>query len=104
VVLWQGLGAVFPGGEEPLALLLRYLRYALVGAWVGGLAPLLFVRLGLAAPAPPDEAWVTAPTGGDPAAPERPTHDRRGTRSRPRATRRALPDPGGGDRGAAPMP
>ncbi len=53
VVFWQGLGAVFPGGEEPLALLLRYVRYALVGAWVGGIAPLLFVRFGLAAPAPP---------------------------------------------------
>jgi glycerophosphoryl diester phosphodiesterase/membrane-associated phospholipid phosphatase len=55
VVLWQGLGAVFPGGEDPLALLLRYVRYALVGAWVGGIAPLLFVRVGLAAPAPPDD-------------------------------------------------
>jgi glycerophosphoryl diester phosphodiesterase/membrane-associated phospholipid phosphatase len=52
VVLWQGLGAVLPGGEEPLALVLRLLRYGLVGAWVGGLAPLLFVRLGLADPAP----------------------------------------------------
>jgi glycerophosphoryl diester phosphodiesterase/membrane-associated phospholipid phosphatase len=50
VVLWQGLGAVFPGGEDLVALLLRYLRYALVGAWVGGVAPLLFVRLGLAQP------------------------------------------------------
>ncbi len=49
VVLWQGLGAVFPGGEDPLALVLRYVRYALVGAWVGGIAPLLFVRLKLAA-------------------------------------------------------
>jgi glycerophosphoryl diester phosphodiesterase/membrane-associated phospholipid phosphatase len=52
VVLWQGLGAVLPGGEEPLALVLRALRYGLVGAWVGGLAPLLFVRFGLAGPAP----------------------------------------------------
>jgi glycerophosphoryl diester phosphodiesterase/membrane-associated phospholipid phosphatase len=50
VVLWQGLGAVFPGGEDLVALLLRYLRYALVGAWVGGVAPLLFVRIGLARP------------------------------------------------------
>lgn len=48
VVLWQGLGAVLPGGEDPLALVLRYLRYAAVGAWVGGIGPLLFVRLGLA--------------------------------------------------------
>jgi glycerophosphoryl diester phosphodiesterase/membrane-associated phospholipid phosphatase len=52
VVLWQGLGAVLPGGEEPLALVLRMLRYGLVGAWVGGLGPLLFVRFGLADPAP----------------------------------------------------
>ena len=48
IVLWQGLGVVFPGGEAPLDLLLRYVRYALVGAWVGGVAPVLFVRLGLA--------------------------------------------------------
>ncbi len=47
-VLWQGLGVVFPGGEDLVPLVLRYLRYALVGAWVGGIAPLLFVRLGLA--------------------------------------------------------
>jgi glycerophosphoryl diester phosphodiesterase/membrane-associated phospholipid phosphatase len=50
VILWQGLGAVFPSGESIVALLLRYLRYALVGAWVGGVAPLLFVRFGLARP------------------------------------------------------
>jgi glycerophosphoryl diester phosphodiesterase/membrane-associated phospholipid phosphatase len=79
-VFWQGLGAVFPGGEEPFALLLRYVRYALVGAWVGGIAPLLFVRFGLAAPAPPGDdvlgaasaapaalaAPASAPTDGRP--------------------------------------
>ncbi len=48
VLLWQGLGAVFPGGEDPASLLLRALRYGAVGAWVGGVAPVLFVRLGLA--------------------------------------------------------
>jgi membrane-associated phospholipid phosphatase len=53
VVLWQGLGAVFPGGEDLVSLLLRYVRYALVGAWVGGIAPLLFVRFGLARAAEP---------------------------------------------------
>jgi glycerophosphoryl diester phosphodiesterase/membrane-associated phospholipid phosphatase len=53
IAFWQGLGAVFPGGEDPLALLLRYVRYGLVGAWVGGIAPLLFVRFGLARPAAP---------------------------------------------------
>jgi glycerophosphoryl diester phosphodiesterase/membrane-associated phospholipid phosphatase len=48
LVLWQGLGAVFPDGEELVPLLLRYVRYAAIGLWIGGLAPLLFVRLGLA--------------------------------------------------------
>jgi glycerophosphoryl diester phosphodiesterase/membrane-associated phospholipid phosphatase len=52
VVLWQGLGAVFPDGETVLALVLRFVRYAAIGAWIGGLAPLLFVRLGLADRAP----------------------------------------------------
>jgi glycerophosphoryl diester phosphodiesterase/membrane-associated phospholipid phosphatase len=56
IVLWQGLGAVLPGGEDPLALVLRYARYALVGLWVGGLAPRLFVRLGLAEVALPTAA------------------------------------------------
>ncbi len=51
-ILWQGLGLVFPGGEDPLSLVLRYVRYGLVGAWVGGVAPLLFVRFGLADPMP----------------------------------------------------
>ena len=50
LLLWQGLGAVLPDGEGPVALLARAVRYALVGAWVGGLGPLVFVRLGLADP------------------------------------------------------
>jgi glycerophosphoryl diester phosphodiesterase len=48
VVIWMGLGAVLPGGEDPVALVLRFVRYGLLGAWVAGFAPLLFVRLGLA--------------------------------------------------------
>ena len=71
-VIFLGLGAVFPSGEQPLELVLRYVRYGLVGAWVGGLAPWLFVRLGLAVAAPERAAAVdpsfdqptTRPTGG----------------------------------------
>ena len=55
-VIFFGLGALFPSGEQPLELVLRYLRYGLVGAWVGGLAPWLFVRLGLADAAPEQPA------------------------------------------------
>ncbi len=50
LALWQGLGALFPGGEDPVALAYRWLRYTAVGVWITGLAPLLFVRLGLAEP------------------------------------------------------
>lgn len=47
-VLWYGLGAIFPRGETGLPYLLRYLRYALVGLWITGLAPLAFIRFRLA--------------------------------------------------------
>jgi len=47
-VLWFGLGAVFPRGESLLPYVLRYFRYTLVGLWVSGVAPWLFVRLHLA--------------------------------------------------------
>ena len=48
LILWAGLGALFPDGEDFLAYSLRYLRYALVGFWVAGLAPWVFLRLKLA--------------------------------------------------------
>ncbi len=48
LVLAFGLGAVFPDGEYLAAYFLRFLRYSLVTAWISGLAPYLFVRLGLA--------------------------------------------------------
>jgi membrane-associated phospholipid phosphatase len=48
IVIWAGLGALFPDGETLLALSLRYLRYALVGLWVAGLAPWVFLKLKLA--------------------------------------------------------
>jgi membrane-associated phospholipid phosphatase len=51
VVFWFGLRAVFPTGESFFALSLRYVRYTLTGTWVSGLAPLLFIRLGLASKA-----------------------------------------------------
>lgn len=48
LVLWMGLGEVFPRGASLLPHALRYLRYALLGLWVAWLAPLLFIRLRLA--------------------------------------------------------
>lgn len=48
LILWRGLGLVFPGQEDLLSYLLRYIRYALVGFWVAGGAPWLFFRFKLA--------------------------------------------------------
>ena len=47
VVLWIGMGAVFPDRQDLISWSLRYLHYALIGLWIGGAAPLLFLRFGL---------------------------------------------------------
>ncbi len=49
--LWLGLGMVFPDGDDPVAAVLRFVRYAAVGGWIAGVGPLLFLRAGLAVPA-----------------------------------------------------
>ena len=49
LVLWFGLGQVFPRGEFLLSYILRYARYVLVGFWVSGGAPWLFHRINLIA-------------------------------------------------------
>jgi membrane-associated phospholipid phosphatase len=48
LILWAGLKIIFPSGDDWLALILRYVRYGLVGFWVTGLAPWVFYRLKLA--------------------------------------------------------
>jgi hypothetical protein len=48
LAIYTVLGAIFPHGEALIPLLLRYLRYALIGLWVAYLAPWLFIRLSLA--------------------------------------------------------
>lgn len=47
-VLWFGLGEVFPRGEALIPFGLRYIRYALVGFWISGFAPWLFMRMKIA--------------------------------------------------------
>jgi membrane-associated phospholipid phosphatase len=51
-VIYLGLKAVLPGQGEPLYALCRFLRYALVGAWIGLGAPWVFLKLRLAGPSP----------------------------------------------------
>lgn len=81
-VLYLGLSAIFPSGEGPLELTLRAVRYGLIGAWVGGLAPWLFVRLRLAEASPDDPLGF----GPDPADASVPTLEAAG-RSRPNGDR-----------------
>jgi hypothetical protein len=48
LVLYLGLKAIFPGGNELLPYVLRYLRYALIGLWISAGAPWVFIKLKLA--------------------------------------------------------
>jgi membrane-associated phospholipid phosphatase len=48
IALWMGLDMLFPAGQAPLALALRYVRYAAVGLWAVYLAPRAFVWMKLA--------------------------------------------------------
>jgi membrane-associated phospholipid phosphatase len=50
VILWMGLGEIFPSGESMIAIVLRFARYTLVSLWVVYIAPWLFIRLKLAKP------------------------------------------------------
>jgi membrane-associated phospholipid phosphatase len=48
LILWRGLGLVFPDHADLISYILRYLRYSLVGFWVSAGAPWLFFRFKLA--------------------------------------------------------
>lgn len=51
--LWLGLGDD-PTGDSFPALVILFVQYSLIGLWIGGLAPLLFVALRLAPAGAPD--------------------------------------------------
>jgi membrane-associated phospholipid phosphatase len=48
LILWRGLGLVFPRGEDIPGYMLRYFRYSLVGFWVTFGAPWFYIRFNLA--------------------------------------------------------
>ncbi len=50
VILWAGLDSILPSGQTLLPQLGRYIRYALVGFWVTGAAPLCFRALKILSP------------------------------------------------------
>lgn len=47
LVLYSGLGAIFPNNGDLLSFTLRFLRYTLIGLWVAWLGPLVFEKLNL---------------------------------------------------------
>ena len=55
VIIWRGLGLLFPAHPLWLAIPLRIFRYALVAFWASYYAPAIFVRLGLAEADPQPE-------------------------------------------------
>ncbi|MGD0806186.1 MAG: phosphatase PAP2 family protein [Anaerolineales bacterium] len=48
LIVWRGLPILWNEYVQPASMVLRYIRYALVGFWAVFLAPLIFLRLGLA--------------------------------------------------------
>jgi len=48
LLLWAGLGSIFPDGANLLGYLLRFIRYAFTGVWISAGAPLVFQKSGLA--------------------------------------------------------
>ena len=48
LILWMGLGLVFPRDENIISYILRYFRYTIVGFWVTAGAPWLFFHFKLA--------------------------------------------------------
>jgi membrane-associated phospholipid phosphatase len=47
LILWMGLGEIFPRGDSVLVYSLRFIRYTLVGCWVTGGAPWIFKHFNL---------------------------------------------------------
>jgi membrane-associated phospholipid phosphatase len=52
LILWYGLGSILPRSPDLAGYTLRYLRYALIGAWATVGAPWLFLKTGLAGRTP----------------------------------------------------
>ncbi len=50
ILIYAGLGAIFPRDPNLISYALRFLRYTLIGLWVSAFAPVLFIQFGLANP------------------------------------------------------
>lgn len=54
LVLWFGLGQIFPRNEDLISYGMRLFRYTLIGLWVSAIAPMIFLALKLAKKTPKD--------------------------------------------------
>jgi membrane-associated phospholipid phosphatase len=61
ILIWFGLGQVFPRDPLWVALPLRFVRYLLLGLWAAYYAPMAFVAFGLAKARPEPEVGLTTP-------------------------------------------
>jgi len=59
LIIWKGLGVLFPPGPLALVVPLNFVRYGLVALWVSYYAPWVFVRLKLADARPEPEVSLT---------------------------------------------
>ena len=48
LILYIGLGSIFADTETFISYSIRYIRYALIGFWISGFAPWLFMKLKIA--------------------------------------------------------
>jgi membrane-associated phospholipid phosphatase len=48
LIILNGLQMISPSGQDWISFSLRYFRYMLIGLWITGFAPLLFLRLKIA--------------------------------------------------------
>lgn len=48
IIFYIGLGALLPSSDDLVSQIFRYLRFGLVGFWITGGAPILFIRMRLA--------------------------------------------------------
>jgi membrane-associated phospholipid phosphatase len=51
VIIFAGMKAIFPAGDDLVGYTFRYVRYALVSAWTSLFAPWIFIKAKLAEPA-----------------------------------------------------
>ena len=61
VVLYAGLGSLFPDDPGLIGAVLRYFRYFLIGIWIACLSPLLFEKLKIGRIEPDFEPRSSAP-------------------------------------------